>query len=110
MVMGGRYYSISPDEYIFASLNIYLVSECDVCWQHGLQLADTNAHPRTENGSLCTWWFIVADAAALCVSFCAAGHHQPVHLDAVPHRSGKQQQLSWCLYDLNQRTELGVPF
>jgi hypothetical protein len=23
--MGGRYYSISPDEYIFAALNIYLV-------------------------------------------------------------------------------------
>lgn len=26
MVMGGRYYSISPDEYVFAALNIYLVS------------------------------------------------------------------------------------
>lgn len=26
LVMGGRYYSISPDEYIFAALNIYLVS------------------------------------------------------------------------------------
>lgn len=25
LVMGGRYYSISPDEYIFAALNIYLV-------------------------------------------------------------------------------------
>jgi hypothetical protein len=23
--MGGRYYSISPDEYVFAALNIYLV-------------------------------------------------------------------------------------
>jgi hypothetical protein len=26
LVMGGRYYSISPDEYVFAALNIYLVS------------------------------------------------------------------------------------
>lgn len=24
LVMGGRYYSISPDEYVFAALNIYL--------------------------------------------------------------------------------------
>jgi hypothetical protein len=33
MVMGGRYYSISPDEYVFAALNIYLVSSWRRCVQ-----------------------------------------------------------------------------
>lgn len=42
LVMGGRYYSISPDEYIFAALNIYLVSQqhsvlCRACqWWPGI--------------------------------------------------------------------------
>jgi hypothetical protein len=31
LVMGGRYYSISPDEYVFAALNIYLVSGTACC-------------------------------------------------------------------------------
>lgn len=95
LVMGGRYYSISPDEYIFAALNIYLVSfraaVCVSCVQCvGAQSVGQERQQHATNQPTDAAWLFLAFFLASSV---AAGHRQPVHLDAVADRAGKQQQL-----------------